>query len=181
MNSLVRRLRDSLFYMAISVLAACSGSNGGGSGATTMLTVGGSVTGLVSGTSLVLAENGNTATLTANGSYSFTATFISGASYDVTVSQQPAGANCVVTNGSGTVGTSNVANILVTCTPNNYTISGALTGLLGGRSLTLQDNGGNSTTIAASGSFSFSSPVCRMYAPVATRPGAVRGFIDSLI
>jgi N-acetylneuraminic acid mutarotase/ribosomal protein S11 len=160
MNSSIQRLRDSLFYIVFSVLAACSSSNhSGGNGATTTLTIGGSVTGLVSGTSVELADNGNTATVTANGSYSFTATFISGASYDVTISQQPAGANCVVTNGSGTVGTSNIANILVTCTPNNYTISGALTGLLGGRSLTLQDNGGNSTTVAASGSFSFSSPV----------------------
>jgi len=159
MNSVIQRLRDSLFYIAFSALAACSGSNSGGSGATTMLTVGGSVTGLVAGTSVVLADNGNTATITANGSYSFTATFISGASYDVTVAQQPAGANCAVTNGSGTVGTSNIGNILITCTPNNYTISGALAGLIGGRSLTLQDNGGNSTTVAASGSFSFSSPV----------------------
>jgi N-acetylneuraminic acid mutarotase len=159
MNSFSKRLRDSLFYMAISVLAACSSSHSGGNGATTMLTVGGSVTGLVLGTSVELADNGTTATITANGSYSFTATFISGTSYDVTVSQQPAGANCVVTNGSGTIGTSNIANILVTCTPNNYTISGALTGLLGGRGLTLQDNGGNSTTVAANGTFSFSSPV----------------------
>jgi N-acetylneuraminic acid mutarotase len=158
MNS-VQRLRNSLLYIAISVLAACSGSNSGDSGATTMLTVGGSVTGLVSGTSVELADNGNNATITANGSYSFMATFVSGASYDVTVAQQPAGANCAVTNGSGTVGTTNVANILISCTPNNYTISGALSGLLGGRSVTLQNNGGNSTTVAASGSFSFSSPV----------------------
>jgi N-acetylneuraminic acid mutarotase len=124
-----------------------------------MLTVGGSVTGLVSGTSLVLADNGDTATITANGSYGFTAAFLSGASYDVTVAQQPAGADCVVTNGSGTIGNSSIVNILVTCTPNTYTISGTLTGLLGGRSLTLQDNGGDSTTVTASGGFSFSTPV----------------------
>ena len=158
--NLSRRLRDSLLYMAISVLAACGGGGGSsGTGAAITLTIGGSVTGLVSGTSVELQDSGNTATITANGSYSFTASFVSGTSYDVTVAQQPAGANCVVTNGSGTVGTSNIANILVTCTPNNYTISGTLSGLLSGRSLTLQDNGGNSTTLAASGSFSFTSPV----------------------
>src|ERR1700744_976040 len=121
MNSPFQRLRDSLLYMAISVLAACSGGHDGGNGAATMFTVGGSVTGLVSGTSVELAEGGNTAIITANGRYRFTASFISGAGYDVTVSQQPAGANCVVTNGSGTVGTGNVASVLVTCTPNNYT------------------------------------------------------------
>ena len=140
------------------LLAACGGSNGGGGG-TTMLTVGGNVTGLVTGTSVELENGGQTATITANGSYSVSGAFISGTSYDVTVAQQPAGANCVVTNGSGMVGTSNIANILVTCTPNSYTISGALTGMLGGRSLMLQDNGGNSTTVSASGTFNFSSPL----------------------
>jgi N-acetylneuraminic acid mutarotase len=157
--SLIQRLRDSLLYIAISALAACSSSHSSGSGGAAMLTVGGSVTGLVSGTSLVLADNGDTATITANGSYGFTAAFLSGASYDVTVAQQPAGADCVVTNGSGTIGNSSIVNILVTCTPNTYTISGTLTGLLGGRSLTLQDNGGDSTTVTASGGFSFSTPV----------------------
>ncbi|HEX3948246.1 MAG TPA: kelch repeat-containing protein [Steroidobacteraceae bacterium] len=160
--NLTPRLRDSLLYIAIAGLAACSSSSSSrsiGTGGTTTLTIGGSVTGLVSGTSVVLADNAGTATITANGNYSFTATFNSGASYDVTVSQQPAGGNCMVTNGSGTLGTGNVTNILVACTPNNYTISGTVAGMLGGRSLTLQDNGGNSTTVAASGGFSFSSPV----------------------
>ena len=162
--NLTRRLRDSLLYIAIAGLAACSSSSssrsiGNGTGGTNTLTIGGSVTGLVSGTSVVLADNASTATITANGNYSFTATFNSGASYDVSVSQQPAGANCTVTNGSGTIGSSNITNILVACTPNNYTISATVTGLLGGRSLTLQNNGGNSTTVAASGGFSFSSPV----------------------
>jgi ribosomal protein S11 len=161
MNSLIRSVRDPLVYIALSLLAACGGgsSSSTGSGSTPM-TVGGSVTGLVAGASIELEDNGgNTATVNANGSYAFSSTLSNGASYDVKVSQQPAGENCTVTNGSGTVGAANVANILVACTPNNYTISGASTGLLGGRSLTLQDNGGNSTTLAASGSFSFSSPV----------------------
>jgi Galactose oxidase, central domain len=140
------------------LLTACGGSNGGG-GATTVLTVGGSVTGLVSGTSVELENGGKTAIITANGSYSVTGSFISGASYDVTVAQQPAGSNCVVTNGSGTVRSANISNVLVTCTPNTYAVSGTLSGLLSGRSLVLQDNGGNSTTVSSSGSFSFSSAV----------------------
>jgi hypothetical protein len=143
------------------LLAACGGSNGG-AGGTTMLTVGGNVTGLVTGTSVELENGGQTATITANGSYSVSGTFISGTSYDVTVAQQPAGANCAVTNGSGMVGTSNIANILVTCTPNGYMISGALTGMLGGRSLMLQDNGGNSTTVSASGS-TWTPPLCQAF------------------
>jgi hypothetical protein len=47
------------------LLAACGGSNGGGGG-TTMLTVGGNVTGLVTGTSVELENGGQTATITAN-------------------------------------------------------------------------------------------------------------------
>ncbi|MGA2710769.1 MAG: kelch repeat-containing protein [Steroidobacteraceae bacterium] len=162
MNSVIRRLRDSLFYIAaISALTACGSSSGGGGDVTpATLTVGGSVTGLASGASVKLNnDGGNTATITANGSYSFTSTFLSGESYDVTVAEQPAGANCVVTNGSGTMGSNNVANVLVTCTPSNFTVSGTLSGLLGGRSLVVQDNGSNSTTVSSSGSFSFSGPI----------------------
>jgi hypothetical protein len=140
------------------LLAACGGGNGSDGGATG-LTVGGSVTGLVTGTSVELQNGGQIATITTNGSYRMVGTFITGASYDLTVAEQPVGENCLVTNGSGTVSTGNISNIVVTCTPRSYTISGAVTGLLGGRGMTLQDDGGNSMTVSAAGNFHFSSPI----------------------
>ena len=39
-------------------------------------------------------------------------------SYVVSIGTQPVGQSCVITNGSGTVGTSNVTSISVTCSSN---------------------------------------------------------------
>jgi N-acetylneuraminic acid mutarotase/ribosomal protein S11 len=157
---MMRWIAAGVLCSASLMLAACGGDSISGGTGSTPITVGGTVTGLATGASVELQNNGsNTATVTANGSYTFTSALINGASYDVTISQQPAGENCAVSNGTGTVGATRVANILVTCTPDNYTIGGSLAGLLSGRTLVLQDNGGNSTTLSASGSFRFSTPV----------------------
>lgn len=50
-----------------------------------------------------------------NGGFLFATPVLSGAPYSVTVFQQPAGANCTVTNGSGTIGASNVNDVSVSC------------------------------------------------------------------
>jgi N-acetylneuraminic acid mutarotase len=160
MNHVMRWIAAGVLCSASLMLAACGGDSISGSTGSAPITVGGTVTGLVSGASVALQNNGgNAATVTANGTYTFTSTLINGAGYDVTVSQQPAGENCTVSNGSGTVTATNIANILVACTPENYTISGSLAGLLSGRTIVVQDNGGNSTTLTASGGFHFSAAV----------------------
>jgi len=89
------------------------GNNGGGSSAS--YTIGGTVSGL-SGT-VVLNDNGGDAlSLTANGPFTFPTSILAGASYNVTVASAPAGQTCAVSNGSGTVGSGNVTNVVVTCT-----------------------------------------------------------------
>lgn len=81
-------------------------------------TIGGTVSGLGSGVSVTLLDNGGDAyTASANGAFNFSAALASGATYNVTVSVQPAGETCTVTNGSGTVGTANVTNIAIACSP----------------------------------------------------------------
>ena len=85
-------------------------------------TVGGAVSGL-SGT-VVLADNGaDQLTLSANGPFTFATPVAQGAAYQVTVAQQPTGQTCTgqtcsVTNGAGTVATSAVTNVSVSCTDN---------------------------------------------------------------
>lgn len=76
--------------------------------------IGGTVSGLPSGASLVLSDtiNKDTLTVTTNGSFTLPTTITSGQSYNVTASLS----NCTVTNGSGTVGGANVTSIGVTCT-----------------------------------------------------------------
>jgi 6-phosphogluconolactonase (cycloisomerase 2 family) len=120
-------------------------------------TVGGAVSGLA-GSGLVLQDNaGNDLSISASGPFTFLQTVGSGSGYAVTVKTQPISPaqNCAVTNGSGTVGSANVANVQVTCTTNGFSISGNITGLTG-TGLVLQTNG---TTIPISGtSFSISLP-----------------------
>ena len=141
---------------ALSVLAACS--NGGT--AAYPITVGGSINGLATGTELQLELNGaSNVTVAGNGPFSFPIAMPIGANYVVTISGQPVGQSCEVWNGTGTVGAGPVSSLFVTCTAVDRTVSGTVSGLLSGRSLILQDDGANPTTISADGSFTFSTPV----------------------
>lgn len=99
-------------------LEACGG--GGGDGGTPMpqtYTIGGSVSGLQSGESVVLADNG-TDTLTVSGNHTFTfATKVAqNGSYAVTVQTQANAQNCTVASGSGSGVSANVTTVAVTCT-----------------------------------------------------------------
>lgn len=128
--------------------------------ATNTYTIGGTVSGL-SGTGLVLQDNGgNNLPVGVNGNFSFTAAVASGAGYSVTVLTQPTSPNqsCDVTNGGGTVTSSNISDVLVVCATNTYTVGGTVAGLTGS-GLVLQDNGGNNLAVSSNGAFAFSAPV----------------------
>jgi 6-phosphogluconolactonase (cycloisomerase 2 family) len=101
-------------------LAACGGGGGGGSGGNPTpptYTIGGAVSGLADGESVVLADNG-TDTLTVNGNdtFTFAKRVDQNGSYAVTVMTQPNGQNCAVTSGSGASATANVTAVAVVCT-----------------------------------------------------------------
>ena len=80
-------------------------------------TLGGTVTGLKTGNSLVLSINNSLPqTVRAIGSFTFSTVPAAGTSYNVTVTTQPTGQTCTVTNPSGTVPTTgSIANITVNC------------------------------------------------------------------
>jgi hypothetical protein len=121
-------------------------------------TIGGTVSGLISGRSVTLLNNGaNALKVTANGTFTFTAALASGSAYKVTVSLQPSGETCTVTNGTGTVGSANVTNIAVACKANDYSVGGTVSGLVTGRSLTLLDNGTGALKVAKNGAFTFAT------------------------
>ena len=150
--------RSILALILCAVLAACGSSN---SGVTTNYTVGGTVSGL-SGSGLVLKDNGgNNLAVSANGPFTFTAALASGTAFSVTVLTQPTNPSqsCVVTSGSGTLSSSNVTNVSVTCT-NTYTIGGTVINLVGiGGGLQLQDNGGDNLSVNANGTFTFPTAI----------------------
>src|SRR5215469_9908302 len=148
----------------------CSVSNGSGtvgSGNVTSVavtcatvptyTVGGSVSGLSSGTMVLQDNGGDNLSVTANGTFTFATSLPAGAAYSVTVRTNPAGQTCSVSNGSGTVGSGNVTSVAVTCaTVPTYTVGGSVSGLSSG-TMVLQDNGGDNLSVTANGTFTFAT------------------------
>ena len=130
----------------------------GGSAGSGTYSVGGSVSGL-SGT-VVLQDNGtDTLSVSANGSFTFGTQLASGAAYAVTVQANPSGQTCTVASGSGAIASANVTNVAVTCTTNSggatYSVGGSVSGLSG--TVVLQDNGGDTLSVSANGSFTFAT------------------------
>ena len=142
----------------LSMIGCGGGSKSTTPPATVTYAIGGAVAGLT-GTGLVLENNGgNDLTVSASAtSFTFSTAVPSNGVYSVTVLTQPTGETCAVSNNAGTA-TANVTNVSVTCTP-LYTIGGAITGLTGS-GLVLEDNGGDNLAVSAGAtSFTFPTPV----------------------
>ena len=77
--------------------------------------VGGTVAGL-SGTVVLQDNGGDNLSDSAIGGFTFATGLATGSAYNVTVQTSPAGQTCSVANGSGTVGSADIANVAVTCT-----------------------------------------------------------------
>jgi hypothetical protein len=91
-------------------------------------TVSGTVSGLT-GASLVLRMG--TLSLVVSGgatTFKFGSGLKTGAAYNVLAAIQPSGFACTVANGVGTIATSNITNVAVTCV-RTYTVSGTASGL----------------------------------------------------
>lgn len=117
--------------------------------------VGGSVSGLAGGT-LVLRNNGeDDLAVVADGPFTFAAPVASGASFAVTVAQQPAtpSQTCAVAGGTGTVVAGPVTSVAVTCEPNDKPVAGTVSGLAGATGVVLTVNGAYDTTLTSNGAF----------------------------
>jgi len=100
------------------LLSACGGDGyGGDSGGAGSYTVGGTVSGLtLPGESVAVTLVGLQILQLTNGSYSFAAYPIAnGGMYQVTAASSTGNKTCTVANGTGTVGTTNVTNVDITC------------------------------------------------------------------
>jgi N-acetylneuraminic acid mutarotase len=89
------------------------------SATTPTYSIGGTLSGLATGT-VVLQDNGaDNLSLSVNGPFTFPTVQPAGYTYGVAVATQPIGAVCSVANGTGLVNitTGSVTNIIVTCTP----------------------------------------------------------------
>ena len=111
----------SVGALILGALAACGGggggTGGGSGGGTTRVAIGGTVSGLT-GSGLVLKNNGgDSLSVGANGAFRFATSLSTGSAYSVSVASQPRTPMqlCAVTAGSGTAGSTDVSSISVTC------------------------------------------------------------------
>jgi len=130
-------------------------------------TIGGSILGL-SGTGLVLQDNGGADLAVSASATSFAFTFpgpipSGGSPYSITVRSNPDGLSCTVANSGGTA-TANVGNVNVSCTSLatvTYRVGGIVEGLAGS-GLILQDHLGTNNDdllpVEQNGSFTFPEP-----------------------
>jgi hypothetical protein len=120
--------------------------------------LGGSISGLPSA-GLVLGNGADTVAPAAGAlSFAFATPVAEGGAYAVAVQAQPTGATCSVGNGSGTMGTSDVNAVAVTCSPNAYHLSGAISGL-GAAGLVLANGSDTVSPAAGATTFTFANAV----------------------
>ena len=93
----------------VSLTISCSNNAAG------TYAVGGSVTGLVAQTRLVL-QNGSNTIYSSNGNFSFKTPITNAGNYNVT-QMTPPGQKCVISNSNGTISGAAVTNVAVNCTP----------------------------------------------------------------
>jgi uncharacterized repeat protein (TIGR03803 family) len=133
-------------------LSACGGGSGNNSASTgggaQNYSLSASIQGLNSGGLVLLVNTAQVAISSGATSVSLASMLNSGTAYTVTVQTQPTGATCSVTNGSGAISTSNIANVVVNCAAATFTIGGAISGL-SASGLVLLNNNGGATSIAA--------------------------------
>lgn len=131
---------DSAAAAAYSLSATISGLNSSG----LVLTVDDIPIGVTNGTSTQLLS----------------ASLASGTQYSVTVAAQPTGQTCSVAHGSGTIQGANVANILVACSDQAYSLGGSISGLTSAGLVLANDS---DTLTVSSGAGSFMMPALVTY------------------
>jgi len=114
-----------IFTITTLILTACGGSSGnpGVSGGNNF-SVGGTVSGLTG--SLTASINNTPHTISTNGPFTFPFSFSDRSRYTITISSQPIGVLCTVSNESGTITNANVSNIDISCINNSFSIAGTI-------------------------------------------------------
>jgi serine/threonine-protein kinase len=120
--------------------------------------LGGTISGLPSA-GLVLANGSDTVSPAAGTlAFTFATPVAEGGAYAVTVQSQPTGATCSVGSATGTMGTSNVGSVQVTCAANAYHLSGTIAGLTAA-GLVLANGADTVSPAANAAAFAFSQQV----------------------
>ena len=149
---------------------SCATSNGSGtvSGANVtdaditcvnLYTIGGTISGLASGNTVELQNNGGDNLIVSAGAndFTFATAHVDGTDYDVTVLTDPTTPNqiCSITTGSGTIAGGDVSSVSINCVTTTYTIGGTISGLETGNEVILQNKGGDDLTLNSNDPFTF--------------------------
>ncbi len=127
--------------------------------ADSLRTVGGLVSGLATGASLVLHNNGgDPVSVLQSGEFTFSQGLEDGDTYTVTVATQPIDQTCNVSGGSGTVSGADISNIQVICN-GGFTVGGHVLGLQVGNGVRLLNNGSDTLDLGSNGNFTFGTPL----------------------
>jgi len=148
--------------IGIVVVTGCAGGSQNSSSSAVIpvtpvtYTIGGTISGL-SGTGLLLQDNGgNNLPVSGNGSFTLTAGIASGGAFNITVLTQPSSPaqTCVVTNSGGTVTSTNVTSVMITCiASDSFALTGGMTTARQEQIATLLNNG----MVLVAGGFDFVS------------------------
>jgi 6-phosphogluconolactonase (cycloisomerase 2 family) len=117
------------------------------------------VTGL-NGAGLVLQNNGSdNLAINASGPFTFATSITQGNAYSVSILTQPSNPHqtCVVSNGSGTAGDTNVTSIDIVCATDAFALSANVTGLVGAGLVIA--NGSDRIRPSSDGTFTFDTAV----------------------
>jgi hypothetical protein len=137
-----------------TALTGCGGGDGfdGTEGG-----VEGTVIGLAPGLTVTLQNNAtDTLVVAQDGRFGFPTDLLASASYDITVQTQPVGQTCFVVNGSGVLLPGGQASDVAVVCSSTSSISGTVSGLMAGTSVTLLANG-VLLPVAVNGAFAFPS------------------------
>ncbi len=128
------RFFPALFF-SVCMLSCGGGSSGCASGSScggASYTIGGTVSGLGVGTSVVLRDNGSdSTTVSADGSFTFATAVAAGGSFAVTVGTQTLGQTCTVSNGAGSNVSANVSSVVVSCVASSVNVLASLSPAFG--------------------------------------------------
>ena len=152
-HSALRRSLVPIACAASALAAGCGGSSSSGAAISPPVTyaVGGMVAGLGSGAQVALSDNGQDVLLVQrSGAFTFGTRLAAGAHYLIAVQTQPAGMNCTVANGSGTMLAAPVSNVMVACSASVFTVGGTVSGVT--TSGLVLANGTTSLMVAANAS-----------------------------
>src|SRR2546426_619090 len=131
--------------VALGSLTALLASCGCGSSGPSAFPVGGMVSGLATGATVTLSDNGaDSLTINANGAFTFGVPLRSGNTYSVAVTTQPSTQVCTVASGSGTVASQQVTSIKVSCV-GPFLVGGSVSGLNSGLQAGLTNNGADAS------------------------------------